>query len=837
MNDADRTWALVVGIDRYDLEGLKKLEGAAADAVAAVTWLRALGVPDDNIFVHASPSKASRKKLDDLKLSRPDRGATEDEIWSSVHALSQVTNGKRLFVFLSGHGLYEPAGKRLFLTQDFGVADMWARNWGLDRYCDYFLSMAFEHQFLFMDGCQNFPYPETARTKISPGFPGPTDTTPKASNSLVACFAGGIGQRAAEIGRRGAFMRPLLEAMDPKAPLRRAVHFDFDTGGMTLDLNRLFGYLASTVQEDAAAQQPPLTQVPQAEPKSAAPATGPWPVFRFEEVTTRKIELDVQPQDAARDVEELRVFCRDRDWILLLPRGRTLKVPWPAHLPSGQPATAACSVKPGTGWQPLQAEREILEEDTVVKFDLAPPFPPPPPPGAPAPAGPPPSPPVVFSVKTTKRDGEWVPAMEPLYGRISRRLRLPKPKWGASIRPGVRMYISEDGPEFVTSPAKAPSVALLAGQWADLARKLTSQDVAVSTTISAPTWPSPPNLVVQLPATGAAAMAGVLAEHEVMSVGPPGAPEKAARRMSLADLQALPGLQVPPGPVEVRLTLPWGSWSTVVAVPTSGQATVDLPETVGQPPLRVQLREELHGEGFRILGVSGDRPTGSLRAGLFAPNGPRLAMARRGGAAWALTVPEAARGPMWLGGTIAVLEANRQVLFPLRAGRSIGVDLAGGGVRVEPLSYVDAPEWDALVATGRLDVLSKKDAVALAEQKWFDELLGLAAAYALYASRSWRHLEVVLGNLPRVNLDVVDTDLLRVALVDRRRKGLSKGSVDLLLPRADRGEVPLMRWGMDLALNLLERAPMELVLEAWQHRLQALAGSLSPASVWTAWTE
>lgn len=834
MNEAKHTWALVVGIDRYDLADLPPLDGAVADAVEAVKWLRRLGVEDRRILVHASPSSRSRRKLEALGLKRPDAfrrrkpylPATEEAIWSSVNALSGVPDGKRLFVFLSGHGLYEPAWKRLFLTQDFGVNEMWGKNWGIDKYCDHFLSMSFERQFLFMDGCLNFPYATTVRTKIPAGFPGPTDATPRQGNSLVTCFGASMGERAAEIDGRGAFMRVLLESMDVERPLPRAESFDFDTGETTLDLMRLFDYVKRTVQADAADQTPRLDQTPQVFPLGRAAGTEGWPLFTNPYVSTRLVELDLNPRTAAPEVEEIRVFCRDRDWVLHLPRGKSLELPWPTRLPPLRTA-AACSVRPEASWQVLQAERDILETDTKLVFDLSP-------------SGPPPTPaqPLVFSVKTTDAEGYPVSAMENLYGRISKKLGLPKVGWErTTIQPGVTVEPHEDGPEFLVRPSAAQNASEIVGRWAELARKLTPDDVAVSTIVSAAEPVAPANLRIRLPRGGARALVGVL-EEEVLSVGPPGPADGAVRTLSLQEVESAPDLRLAPGPTEVLLRVPWGSWSTVVSVPATGQVEVELPDSVGTPPFRVGLRGELGRRGFRILGVSGDRPRGSVRRGLLATEGHPLVADKRGTAAWALALSGGFLRWIETGAPIAVLETGSRALFPLHRRRPMAVEVSAGGLRVEPLSRAVVPEWDLLVTSGQLEALSLKDVDVLARQKWVDELLGLAAAYALYGSRSWSPLQVVLHNLQtRLRLRALDVDLLAAAVRDRTRKTLSDQSLARLLPHARRGAVPLMRWGVRLALELLLGRPDDPRLLPWREALEAVERNLSAISVWTAWTE
>jgi hypothetical protein len=202
MDEGSTTWALVVGINHYDAgpDKVRPLSGAVADAAATVSWLKRIGVPKEQIFLHtsplASPAVAATQVIP--------KSALEVEIWASINRLTKVSTGTRLFVFLFGHAIYEPENKRLFFTQDFGVNDRWV-NLSLDRYIDLFLSMGFRRQFLFMDGCNNLPYPRTARTKIGAGYSGPADVTPRAENSMVACYSCSQTEEAAEIGGRGLF--------------------------------------------------------------------------------------------------------------------------------------------------------------------------------------------------------------------------------------------------------------------------------------------------------------------------------------------------------------------------------------------------------------------------------------------------------------------------------------------------------------------------------------------------------------------------------------------------------------------------------------------------------
>ena len=216
-----RSWALVVGIDEYDDPAVPRLHGAAADAVAVVEWLRTLGLPDRQILLHVAPSAATKPSVEALGPTLAVQDAREPTIWGSVNRLLQVVDADRLFVFLSGHGLWEPTSGRLFLTQEAGINGRHP-NLGIDLYADCFLSSAFPRQFLVMDGCLNLPYAPEQRQAIAAQIATGLRYTPRPTNWLVTCFGAGFGEKAYEIDGRGAFLRRLLPAMKPDDPFEPA---------------------------------------------------------------------------------------------------------------------------------------------------------------------------------------------------------------------------------------------------------------------------------------------------------------------------------------------------------------------------------------------------------------------------------------------------------------------------------------------------------------------------------------------------------------------------------------------------------------------------------------
>jgi hypothetical protein len=880
LNEAKTTWALVVGIDEYEDPRMRKLTGAVGDAIAAVGWLRKLGVPPDQILLHAAPTAASAPALKKLlaELQRPSYlGTTVNDIWASVYKLTEVRGGTRLFIFLCGHGLYDPQNRRMFLTREFGVNGA-ETNLTLDAYFDCFLSMGFARQFLFFDGCQNLPYSERSRPIIPAMGPLRAGYTAKAGNSLVACYAAALDQLAAEIDARGAFLRVLLPAMDPDAPYLPAVDLDFSKGERTLDLWKLMHeYVAPKVQQDAGALAPPVIETPIVEPRgTAANARGSLPVYRLPEMPTSNVELVLEPADAATAVRTLRVSVDDEPfWDWIIPPGPPAAVPQRLafKLPAGASARAVCRVQDNAAWDIETAVWELKADvDQVRPFRFLPrqpvPAAPPPPTRRPGLAprrgvGPPRAggrrperaAPLTerYEVKTYGPDGGLVPAVGGRYDEIARRVGLPAtPADGAEIEPGVRITYHEIGPSFDVDQSALLRGRDVATAWAGAVRELVPANVAVLTSLPGDVAPRPaPNLRVLMPPGGSKALAGVQVNLGVLAIGPPAdvAAEPVWRQgdgLSLARVEQEPMVRVEPGPARVRLDLPWGSWTHVVRASAVGETPVQLPESIGTPPLRVALHAQLHEPGGTIMGTPTDEgfdgaPAGSVRQGISARKRARLVRGKQqagsGRGTWMLRIPAAMRDAKALTPPIVALEGQLVAQFPITPDRALAVERSAGGLRVEPISDFPAPEWDLLVATGRLDALSAEDAVHLTDQKWFDEILGLAGAYAVYAAQNWPYLDVVINNLSRLPHAGLDSVLLRIASIRSRGAPLPPEAIARLASLARYREVPLLRWGVPLALEIIRAVPANRALRSWRSALERIERGLSPISVWTAWLE
>jgi hypothetical protein len=877
MNEGATTWALVVGIDEYDSPLVPKLKGAAADAAAAVTWLRRLGVPDGQIFLHAAPATESKGLVEGLGI--PFKDGRDATIWSSVSKFLDVTDGTRLFVFLCGHGLYEPSTKRIFLTQEAGVDRVYS-NLGIDLYIDLFLSTVFPRQFLIMDGCLNLPYSPAERQKIRAAMRNgidPAQFTPRPGNSLIACFGAAQGQRVVEISGRGAFMRRLLKAMDPDSPAAEATTLDWTTGRLEVDiLNVMTKGVASQVEADANNLTPRVQQTPQPLAYGFRRIDGHAPMFELAPKTPVTLEVRVKPTAAAPDLTSIHLWVDEPPFQLSFQQpdqGATqVTPPVLCRVPPSLDIRAECRSRRGTPWARMAELRLHEDADRVVVFDMTPPTPAP---GGQTPRVPPPDvlgaagDAATVGMRATTilesrgvREGAGPGVGEAHYGV---KLSVGSFGWGGltgaynalesklgydldkpamitgdgspwlKLNRGMLMQRHEDGPEFRVKPGSVIQARRVVSEWAEAIRNVVPPNVTVHTIIEdVGATPSPPNLRLAIPG-GARGLAGALAGHPTVYIGPP---ERGADPVwrtksgrSLTELEADPAIRVDPGPVEVRVDLPWGSWSRVVKAPSVRKAVkVTLPRQIGSPPLRVRLSGQATPDEYTIFGVHGPALTGRLMD-VSGQTQAVLIPKEAGFASWALGLPV---GTYPGKNSLVELSGYSAARFPAVRGWSVAVDWSDKGLRVEPLSSLASPVWDLLVATGRLDSLTTQDAIRLTEDKWFDAILGLAGAYAVYAAADWTYLTVVTENLRRVERTGVDVDLLSIAANREDRERLPAKSVELLGQLAQEQHMPVMRWGVALALELLTAARLQD--GAWGSNLSQISRTISPISPWTAWT-
>ncbi len=789
-------WALVVGIDAYDDPRIRRLDGAVADACSVVQWLRKTGVPDVQILLHLSPTDASRPVAEGVGISF--RSAREPEIWDSIFTrLRRVVDGEWLLVYLAGHGLYDPATQRLFLTQE--ATEGAHMNLGIERYSEYFRSMSFGDQFLLMDGCLNYPYAESQRPTIEAAMHASvTGYTPRPQNGWAAAFAASQDQRAFEINGGGLFTREFLRVADLVSPDLEATTLDFATGRRAIDLGLTMQRVTPIVEAQAREMSPPQLQTPQIERRGRFANAGNLPLIEMEDVPVSKIRIGVRPGEVTPNLERFRIAVDDPpywDRRLPTPPERSIDTPISAAVPSGLSVSIVAELAQGCGWLDERVEQRFTvsgDREVTLEYRRGEP-----------------------GENANRHEVEVIPA-------------------GPSADESPEFDIRDIGPYrrghdvTVERTRRGRSVTFdrASSEWAGPVTERVAQraqqraEPSTSVQIRMPeAVAAKDNIRLVLPRGGARRLAGPLVGAPAVRVGPNAAEAAPAWRdpqaLTLAALAQQSLLSVDPGPLTVSLELPWGSWRDRLRAPATGTRKVRLPTSVGTPPLRVPLVREAGRTDVALLGL-GRRPAS---VELATPDqAVRFIRARKGDADWAL---RPAHGESAERGLYRIGFGRRRYRFPAHHG-PLAIAVGPNWIRIEPLSTAPEPLWDLLVTTGRLDALSPDDLVALSRRKWVDPLLGVASAYGLYAARSWDYLDEVLNNL-RGLTSVPDVELLGAA-ADREMGG------PVLPPATVLEHPPVFRWGLQVRNSLLPEGDQD-------PHSRTMSVGLSPLSVWTVWQE
>ncbi|WP_055601199.1 caspase family protein [Streptomyces aureus] len=806
------SWALVVGIDAYDDPDIKDLGGAVRDACEAVNWLRGAGVPDDHILVHAQPTEASRPLVESLGPGVPRHDATARDIAESVARL-RALSGSHLFVFLVGHGIYEPSTKRLFITKEASLGELDVlSNLAVEDYIELFLSMSFPEQLLVMDGCQNLPYSASRRSRIAAGMPF-AGFTAKAENTLVFCFACQQGERAVEVEGRGLFLTKLLAAIDTRGPSPEILHLDFDSGDVSIDLRKaVTEAVGPAVKETAWAQQPRIRQEPGVQVYGAGTARNVWPLH-LPPTPAARLSIAVEPASAVPDVGAILVEVEGppywRRVAAPVPPGDAVRVPFENRLPHETTLSVMCRLKSHAPWRRPAARRVRIDDgDREVVFTLRP-----------------------DPIEESARRSTWAAGDDGTAWVFVEGVDAAGRSTPAAFR-----HIGENTLE---GPPESPGGIevtrrdgglLVSGRYDDrerLARYAShiattvasAAPEGVSATIRASSAFRRTAVRLVLPDGGPGPLAGSLVNTPGITVG------QVTRTVREIEEDPLVGVQ--PGHVEVRVDLPWGSWSDVVEVIEGTEKDVHLPDGVGigPVPLRVAVRADVWESlpGCSVLGF-GPRPGEAVFHG--SRHGALSPQPLPGSGGWLLTADP--RESPW--GTCVSLTGTG-VTFPLHPSLPLALDVGEGAARVEPLSAVPLPEWDELVSLGRLGGHDPRSLVEADRSGAPDPVLTLARAYACYAAGADTYTRGLLGLLRARGADICDIAVLEGATALRSDGSVPEAARSALAPWAEAGTVPVLRWGVAPAVVLAE----ELGSHEWGTRLEAVETSLSPVSVWAVW--
>lgn len=158
MVNPEKTYALIVGIEKYDKGSSWNLKGPCSDALKFAQWLLKRNVPVDNIFTYISELSEPNQFQDnnDLRyLWDEKQKATREHIFRAItKTLPQKKNkGDLLYLFWGGHGVtVSRKDRRLFY--DDGQQNLNLESLLKSLISDIFGS--FNQQILIIDACANY---------------------------------------------------------------------------------------------------------------------------------------------------------------------------------------------------------------------------------------------------------------------------------------------------------------------------------------------------------------------------------------------------------------------------------------------------------------------------------------------------------------------------------------------------------------------------------------------------------------------------------------------------------------------------------------------------------
>jgi Caspase domain/Effector-associated domain 2 len=201
--DPGRTYAVLVGVEKYDGDTITNLSGPVRDVLDFYEWLRGKGVPAGQITTLASPMDENAASLSQsgAKFSP----ARSMEVQKAFTAL-QGKSGDLLFVFWAGHGIIHEKQHSL-ICADATNTDKW--NFDFDKLRESLNTTSFKgfpQQIIIIDACAlrvNLPF-TTPGTPLSYGKP--------LSHDQFVFLAARDGEAAVNLPeKRGLFSREFFK--------------------------------------------------------------------------------------------------------------------------------------------------------------------------------------------------------------------------------------------------------------------------------------------------------------------------------------------------------------------------------------------------------------------------------------------------------------------------------------------------------------------------------------------------------------------------------------------------------------------------------------------------
>mgnify|MGYP002718581627 FL=1 len=779
MRDA---YALVIGIDQYERDGIPTLPHCVDDGLAAVSWLRSIEVPDNRILLHLSPSTGRNVNAGGIAV----HGCDHRSIVQSINSLKKA-KADQLFVILSGHGLYA-ISKSVFLPSDYGVDEITSNNFWLDEYLRYFMSWDFRRQYIIYNACKE---PIATIGRVPPVMARgpeahPDSYKPAAGNALTVCHAAAPDEKAWSGDAGGTLVSELLDAlapeklssMDPLDPLQSAIIYDWDTGTREVDLKEIFDQaVAPRFALRAAAVKNP--QTPFCQRLGVAELTNRSPIIDLPQDTYLPVVVKTDPPEAKQAIALLTLRSPVPTRQLVLPGlGKPINLPMRCFGPTGATVWTSFLTEPMSEWRKRRspAPTQLVGDTVEITLELERTDPPPlstdEPPDAsftPVPQGSWSScgiTPDAFNIRASGTGGASYSLPGPAYDSL-----LSGPFAPSAPQAGVIFERHEFGPNIRPDPAVPDAASAARSHALDWLHALRSTYAGNGLEI----YLSPigddfdrpaTNLRFVLPEGGARRLGGHLAGTPLVSIELIGFPER-TRRMSLTDIEGHPTEYLEAGFYRVRVDLPWGDWACSISVGLSdGVAECTLPKRIGVEPLR----------NLAAFGEASERAR--IRQSTAAAGKSFNVIVRTGKQRFAI-----------LGGGIELI-LNQDV----------------SGFRIEPQSDAAVPEWDAAFSTGRASAIETSrirellgDGAAEAFRTLAErDLMLLACAYAAFGRDEGVLTVEALDAMHGALRDAPDASLLRLAT------GASAGA-DVLHRFADSSLVPLLRWGVPIMQTLLHK--------------------------------
>ncbi|MGX9890588.1 VMAP-C domain-containing protein [Streptomyces sp. NPDC002276] len=190
-----RTYALIVGIERYDVHSSWNLPGAARDAVRFAEWLTGPGgVPPENVRLFTSSLEAGRHSS---RIPRED--ATERNINQALFNELPTWDGDLLWIFWAGHG-FQDGAEQLLLPYSEATAERTAHlnlNSAL-RWLKGLPGGTFRHQIAIADSCRTDERQARGLTLGSVDYGSVAVRSDRRQSRLYATMPGDVAKNLAD---------------------------------------------------------------------------------------------------------------------------------------------------------------------------------------------------------------------------------------------------------------------------------------------------------------------------------------------------------------------------------------------------------------------------------------------------------------------------------------------------------------------------------------------------------------------------------------------------------------------------------------------------------------